>query len=147
GEVGVASSLAPKIGPLGLSLKKIREDIAKETTRDWKGLRVTVKLTVQNCQAKVTVVPNVAALVIKSLKEPKHDRKKMKNIKHTRNISSDDVIEITKVMKPRSMEKHLVGTVKDILGMRVSVRCTIDGKDPKDLQSEIDEGEVEIPED
>ncbi|CAL5203334.1 unnamed protein product [Lathyrus oleraceus] len=54
GEVGAASSLAPKIGPLGLSPKKIGEDIAKETAKDWKGLRVTVKLTVQNRQAKIT---------------------------------------------------------------------------------------------
>ncbi len=48
--MGAASSLAPKIGPLGLSPKKVGEDIAKETARDWKGLRVTVKLTVQNRQ-------------------------------------------------------------------------------------------------
>ncbi|KAF2321763.1 hypothetical protein GH714_002560 [Hevea brasiliensis] len=83
GEVGAASSLAPKIGPLGLSPKKIGEDIAKETAKDWKGLRVTVKLTVQNRQAKVTVVPSAAALVIKALKEPERDRKKTKNIKHS----------------------------------------------------------------
>ncbi|KAI4374267.1 hypothetical protein MLD38_012279 [Melastoma candidum] len=80
GEVGAASSLAPKIGPLGLSPKKIGEDIAKETAKDWKGLRVTVKLTVQNRQAKVSVVPSAAALVIKALKEPERDRKKTKNI-------------------------------------------------------------------
>ena len=40
----------------------------------------------------------------------------MKNIKHNGNISLDDVIEITKVMKPRSMVKDLSGTVKEILG-------------------------------
>ncbi|KAA8534367.1 hypothetical protein F0562_031882 [Nyssa sinensis] len=107
GEVGAASSLAPKIGPLGLSPKKIGEDIAKETAKDWKGLRVTVKLTVQNRQAKVCVVPSAAALVIKALKEPERDRKKTKNIKHTGNISLDDVIEIAKVMRPRSMAKGL----------------------------------------
>ena len=113
GEVGAASSLAPKvplaapapppgrscarrpgaptarpllpcpppaaaqIGPLGLSPKKIGEDIAKETAKDWKGLRVTVKLTVQNRQAKCSVVPSAAALVIKALKEPVRDRKKV----------------------------------------------------------------------
>ncbi|KAK9092906.1 hypothetical protein Syun_027817 [Stephania yunnanensis] len=38
GEVGAASSPAPKIGPLGLSPKKIGEDIAKETAKDRKGL-------------------------------------------------------------------------------------------------------------
>ena len=58
GEVGAASSLAPKIGPLGLSPKKIGEDIAKETAKEWRGLRVTVKLTVQNRQAKVSVIPS-----------------------------------------------------------------------------------------
>ena len=57
GEVGAASSLAPKIGPLGLSPKKIGEDIAKETAKDWKGLRVTVKLTVQNRIAKARCRP------------------------------------------------------------------------------------------
>ncbi|KAG6740096.1 hypothetical protein POTOM_057733 [Populus tomentosa] len=146
GEVGAASSLAPKIGPLGLSPKKIGEDIAKETAKDWKGLRVTVKLTVQNRQAKVTVVPSAAALVIKALKEPERDRKKTKNIKHNGNISLDDVIEIAKVMSVRSMAKDLSGTVKEILGTCVSVGCTVDGKDPKDLQQEITDGDVEISE-
>ncbi|XP_075664254.1 large ribosomal subunit protein uL11x-like [Castanea sativa] len=118
GEVGAVSSLAPKIGPLGLSPKNIREDIAKETAKDWKGLSVTVKLMVQNCQAKVSVGPSAAALVIKALKEPECNRKKTKNIKHNGNISLDDIIEMAKVMKPRSMakEKDLSGTVKEILG-------------------------------
>ncbi|XP_072957132.1 large ribosomal subunit protein uL11x-like [Typha angustifolia] len=145
GEVGAASSLAPKIGPLGLSPKKIGEDIAKETAKDWKGLRVTVKLTVQNRQAKVSVVPSAAALVIKALKEPERDRKKTKNIKHNGNISLDDVIEIARVMRPRSMAKDLAGSVKEILGTCVSVGCTVDGKDPKDLQTEISNDEVDIP--
>lgn len=77
GEVGAASALAPKIGPLGLSPKKIGEDIAKATAKDWKGLRVTCLLTVQNRQAKVSVIPSAAALVIKALKEPPRDRKKV----------------------------------------------------------------------
>ena len=77
GEIGDASSLAPKIGPLGLSPKKVGEDIAKATGKDWKGLRVTVKLVVQNRQAKVEVVPTASALVIKALKEPVRDRKKV----------------------------------------------------------------------
>ena len=34
GEVGAQSALAPKVGPLGLSPKKIGEDIAK-ATGDW----------------------------------------------------------------------------------------------------------------
>merc|ERR1719370_2734222 len=47
GEVGATSSLAPKVGPLGLSPKKNGDDIAKATA-DWKGLKATVQLNIQN---------------------------------------------------------------------------------------------------
>ena len=65
------------------------------------GIRVTVKLTIQNRAAKVDVEPNATSLVIKAvsprsiksgrartlrwkaLKEPLRDRKKTKNIKHS----------------------------------------------------------------
>ncbi len=79
GEVPGASSLAPKVGPLGMSPKKVGDDIVKATSGEWKGLRVTCKLIVQNRQAKVEVVPSAASLVIKALKEPLRDRKKVKN--------------------------------------------------------------------
>uniref|UniRef100_A0AC34FPG7 Large ribosomal subunit protein uL11 n=1 Tax=Panagrolaimus sp. ES5 TaxID=591445 RepID=A0AC34FPG7_9BILA len=78
GEVGATSALAPKVGPLGLSPKKVGDDIAK-ATQDWKGLKVTCKLTIQNRIAKIDVVPSAASLLIKELKEPPRDRKKVKN--------------------------------------------------------------------
>ena len=96
--------------------------------------RSAVKLTVHNPQAKVLVVPLTAALVIKALKESKCDWKKIKNIKHNGNISLDDVVETAKVTCPRSMAKHLSGTVKEIISMCISMDCTVDRKDPKDLQ-------------
>ncbi|KAM8936502.1 large ribosomal subunit protein uL11-like [Lycaon pictus] len=77
GEVGATSALAPKIGSLGLSPKKVSDDIAK-ATGDWKGLRITVKLTIQNRRAQIEVVPSASALIIKALKEPPRDRKKQK---------------------------------------------------------------------
>ncbi|KAF9109589.1 60S ribosomal protein L12 [Mortierella sp. AM989] len=144
GEVGASSALAPKIGPLGLAPKKVGEDIAK-ATQDWKGLRVTVQLTIQNRQAAVSVVPSASSLVIRALKEAPRDRKKEKNIKHNGNISLDDVIEIARIMRPKSLARELSGTVKEILGTAFSVGCTVDGQSPKDLGDAIDAGEVEIP--
>lgn len=49
------------------SPKKVGEDIAK-ATGDWKGLKVTVQLTIQNRQAVASVVPSASSLVIKALK-------------------------------------------------------------------------------
>lgn len=122
GEVGSASTLAPKVGPLGLSPKKVGEDIQK-ATMDWKGLKVTVKLTIQNrqvcseseilicafpvvdrlyvtlttrrmivimpggnidhviypnIQAAVSLVPSASSMIIRALKEPPRDRKKVR---------------------------------------------------------------------
>ncbi|KAI3977380.1 hypothetical protein MKX01_000293 [Papaver californicum] len=48
-------------------------------------------------------------------------------------------------MRPRSIAKEFTGSVKVILGTCVSVRCIVDGKNPKDLQDEIGDGTVEIP--
>ena len=60
------------------SPKKIGDDMAKATA-DWKGLKITVKLTVQNRKATIDVIPSAASFVIKALKERPRDRKKEKN--------------------------------------------------------------------
>ncbi|KAM5366533.1 hypothetical protein ACJZ2D_010501 [Fusarium nematophilum] len=145
GEVGASSALAPKIGPLGLSPKKVGEDIAK-ATGDWKGLRVTVKLTIQNRQAQVSVVPTASSLIIKALKEPPRDRKKEKNIKHSKSVSLDEIIEIARTMRYKSFAKELKGTVKEILGTAYSVGCQVDGKPPQAIIDAIDSGDIDIPE-
>ncbi|KAJ1618649.1 60S ribosomal protein L12-like protein [Pavlovales sp. CCMP2436] len=144
GEVGAVSSLAPKVGPLGLSPKKIGDDLAK-ATKDWKGLKVTAKLEVQNRQAKVSVVPSAAALVIKALKEPWRDRKKVKHVQHSGNITMEQVLEVARIMRPRSMSRTLEGTVLEVLGSCVSVGCTVEGDDPRELQTAIHDGQLEIP--
>ncbi|KAI4161409.1 MAG: hypothetical protein L6R39_000081 [Caloplaca ligustica] len=143
GEVGASSALAPKIGPLGLSPKKVGEDIAK-ATGDWKGLRVTVKLTIQNRQAAVSVVPSASSLVIKALKEPPRDRKKEKNIKHTKSIPLDEIISIARTMRFKSLSKDLAGTVKEVLGTAYSVGCQVDGRSPKDISDDVASGAIEI---
>merc|ERR1719223_2609383 len=124
GEVAGGSALAPKVGPLGLSAKKIGDDIAKQTMA-FKGLRVTVKLIVQNRQAQVEVVPSAGSLIIKALNEPARDRKKEKNIVHDGDISMEQLYEIARTMRPRSCAKKFEGTVLEMLGTAVSVGCTV----------------------
>ena len=108
-----------------------------------KGLRVTVKLTIQNRQAAVSVVPSASSLVIKALKEPPRDRKKEKNIKHSKSIPMDEIINIARTMRFKSLAKELSGTVKEVLGTAFSVGCQVDGRSPKDVSDDIDSGVVE----
>ena len=145
GEAPPSAVLAPRTGPLGLPAKKVSDDIIK-ATQSWKGLNVTVKLICQNRQATIEVIPTASSYVVKALKEPLRDRKKEKNIKHNGNIPLKEIIEIAREFRPRSMAITLAGTVKEILGTCLSVGCTVDGKNPKDVQAEITDGTIEIPE-
>jgi len=123
----------PKIGKLNVLTETVTQ----------KGLRVTVKLTIQNRQAAVSVVPSASSLIIKALKEPPRDRKKEKNIKHSKSVSLDEIIEIARTMRFKSLAKELKGTVKEILGTAFSVGCQVDGRSPKDISDDIESGEIE----
>mgnify|MGYP003572612059 CR=1 FL=1 len=145
GVVGSASSLAPKIGPLGLSPKKVGDDIAK-ATQEWKGLRITVKLEIKNRQASVSVEPTASAMIIRALKEPPKEKKAKGTARfHHGNVSMNDILATARVMRPKSMAKDFKGTVKEILGTAMSIGCTVDGQSPHDLQAQIDEGTLEVP--
>lgn len=144
GEIGASSVLAPKVGPLGMSPKKVGEDIQK-VSLDWKGIRITAKLTIQNRQAVAEIVPNAASLIIKELKEPLRDRKKTKNIKHSGNITRDQIIHVARSMRHKSQARSLKGTIKEVLGTAFSVGCTVDGKSARDVQADVDSGAFDCP--
>lgn len=142
GEVGASSALAPKIGPLGLSPKKVGEDIAK-ATKAFKGIKVTVQLRIQNRQAAASVVPSASSLVITALKEAPRDRKKEKNVKHSGNIPIEEIYEIARQMQHKSFGKNLASVSKEILGTAQSVGCRVNGKNPHDIIEAIDNGEID----
>lgn len=103
---------------LSQSPKKVGDDIAKYT-QAWKGIKVTVKLTVANRNATVEVVPTATSLIIKELKEPPRDRKKVKNIKHNGNLPIETIITIARTMRESGRgipSRTFAGTVKEILG-------------------------------
>merc|ERR1712094_565 len=145
GEVPPVPALAPKVGPMKLSPKSVGEDLCK-ATKEWKGMNVTCKLHVQNRKVTVEVVPSATALIIKALKEPPRDRKKVKNISHDGNISWDDVYTVARAMRARSNAKKLEGTILEVLGTCRGLGCTIDGEDAEDCTEAVQDGEHEVPE-
>ncbi|KAJ8792528.1 hypothetical protein J1605_019747 [Eschrichtius robustus] len=93
----------------------------------------------------IEVVPSASALIIKALKEPPRDRKKQKNIKHSGNITFDEIVNIARQMRHRSLARELSGTIKEILGTAQSVGCNVDGRHPHDIIDDINSGAVECP--
>ncbi|MES1915759.1 MAG: hypothetical protein MHM6MM_007661 [Cercozoa sp. M6MM] len=173
GVVAGASALAPRLGPLGLSAKKVcffcgfwlwflefllslmcvfcvcvqvGEDIAKNT-KSYLGLPVTVKLTIQNRQAQIEVVPTAALLVLKELNEPPR-AKGEKFIKHDGNLTLEQIYSIARTMREqgKSRSRTFGGSCKEILGTANSVGCTVEGVSPREIQRQITEGELDVPE-
>ncbi|KAM7335147.1 hypothetical protein ACRRTK_005624 [Alexandromys fortis] len=111
-------------------------------TGDWTGQRITVKLTIQNRQAQTEVVPSASAPSSKSSRPPR-DRKKQKNIKHSGYITFDEVVNIARQMRYRSLARELSETIKEILGTAQSVGCNVDGLVTSLMN--INNGAVECP--
>jgi large subunit ribosomal protein L12e len=97
-------------------------------------------------KATPTVIPTASALILRELKEPPRDRKKVKNIKHSGNITLDAVINIARIMRAKSMAKKLRGTILEVLGTAFSVGCTVNGQSPNAIQEQIKAGSINVPE-
>lgn len=61
-------------------------------------------------------------------------------MKHNGNITFDDIIEVARVMRPRSCAKDLSGTCKEMLGTAVSVGCTVDHEHPSAIIDKVGAG-------
>ncbi|XP_059012798.1 large ribosomal subunit protein uL11-like [Mustela lutreola] len=142
GEVCATSALAPKIVLLGLAPKKVGDDIFK-ATRNWKCLKITVKLTIQKRYAHIGMVTSAFYMIIKALKEPPRDRKMQKNIKYSGNVMFDGTVSIAQQMLHQSLAIELSGTIKGILGFAQVVGCNVDGCHPHDIIGDINSGAVE----
>ena len=58
----------------------------------------------------------------------------------------DDIIDIAKKLRAKSMAIEFSGTVKEVLGTCVSLGATVDGKSAKEVTKLIDDGEIEVHE-
>ena len=89
-----------------------------------------MKLTIQNRQAQIEVVPSACTLIMKALKEPWRVRKRQKNIKHNENITFDETVNIAWQMRHQSLARELSRTIKEIPRTAQSVGCNVDGCHP-----------------
>merc|ERR1712146_64799 len=132
GEPGPAQALGSKLGPLGLQAKKVNEDIIK-IGKEWKGIRVPMRLNCQDRAAKVEVLSTASSLIIKDMGNYQRDRKKQKLENRSGNITFQQVLNIAKLLQSegKSSAREFSGTVTQVLGTCLTVGCTVDGVQSK----------------
>ena len=143
GQATAGPPLGPALGPLGLNIMAVVNRI-NELTRDYAGMKVPVKVAVdvENKEFEVSVgTPTASALVVSELKIEKGSG--TPNAAKVGNLSIDQVVRIAKIKRSELLAQTLKGAAKEMLGTCVSMGVTVDGKDPREVQKEIDEGKHE----
>jgi large subunit ribosomal protein L12e len=146
GEPPSNAVLSTKLSAYGCNPKKAGEEIAKNT-KEYTNIRLYVKLSIQAREIKkVELLPTSSAYIIKDLKEPVRQRRKVKGSthKHTGNISFEQVKNIAKKMREKSLSREFKGTVKEVLGTCLAVGITVDGKNPKEVTADVTSGKLNV---
>ena len=145
GKASPGPTLGPAIGPLGLNVKDVVDRI-NEATKDFDGLSVPVKIIVKEDRSfEIEVgIPPTSALIKRELGIEKGSSKT--GMEFVGDLTMEQVVKIAKMKRSETLSLSLKAAVKEVLGTCVSMGITVEGKKPKDVQKEIDEGKIEIPE-
>ncbi len=140
GDMKPGPAIAQKIGPLGMNMGKIIQDI-NSATKSFKGLKVPVELDInpktKTYEVKVSSPP-VAGLLKKELNLEKAAglHKKLK----AGNIAIEQVIKLAKTKLPGMLCKDLKSAVKSVVGSCQSLGILVENKEGKEIELMINQG-------
>ena len=140
GQATAGPPLGPALGPLGVNVLAIVNKI-NEITKDYSGMKVPVKISVntENKEFEVSVgTPTASALLVSELGVTKGSG--TPNTEKIGDLSMEQMVKIAKMKGTDVLARDLKAAVKEILGTGVSMGITVEGKDPRVVQKEIDEG-------
>lgn len=143
GQATAGPPIGPALGPLGVNVVMIVNKI-NELTKDYAGMKVPVKISVdpETKEFDVTVgTPTTSALIVSELKIEKGSG--APNTQKVGNLTMEQVIRIAKIKRKELLAKTLKAAAKEVLGSSVSMGVTIEGKDPREVQKEIDAGKYD----
>jgi large subunit ribosomal protein L11 len=140
GQANAGPPLGPALGPLGVNVMMIVNKI-NELTKDYSGMKVPVKVIVDPDTKEFEVnvgTPTTSALIVSELKIEKGSG--TPSTQKVGNLSIEQVVRIAKMKRSELLAKDLKKAAKEVLGACVSMGVTADGKDPREVQKDIDQG-------
>jgi len=143
GQATAGPPLGPQLGPLGVNVLAIVNRI-NEVTKDYAGMKVPVKVIVdtETKEFEVTVgTPTTSALIVSELKVEKGSGSP--KAQKVGDLNMEQIVRIAKRKSTELLSPNLKAAVKEVLGSCVSMGVTVEGKDPRDVQKEVNEGKHE----
>jgi large subunit ribosomal protein L11 len=140
GQANAGPPLGPALGPLGVNIVAVVNKI-NEVTKDYAGMKVPVKVSVDPEEKTFEVsvgTPTASALIVAELKIEKGSG--TPNSVKAGDLTMEQLVKIAKIKGPQLLAPDTKMATKELLGTCVSMGVTVEGKDPREVQKEIDSG-------
>jgi len=140
GQASAGPPLGPALGPLGVNIMEVISAI-NEKTKDFEGMKVPVTVSVFPDTKKWEVeigIPSAAALILKEAGIQKGSG--TSGTDWVADIGIDSIVKVAKTKIETSYASSLKSVAKTIIGTCVPLGIKIEGKTPKEITAEINEG-------
>jgi len=142
GRATAGPPLGPALGPLGVNIGGIIDEINKRTAA-FSGLKVPVKVIVDKATKKFEIEvgsPATGELLKKELGVEKGRKGGPEDPKVIGNLSFEQIVKVAKMKSDGSLVRNLKNGVNEVLGTCVSLGITVDGQDARKVIAEVKEG-------
>ncbi len=144
GKASPAPPLGPALGPTGVNIGQVISQINQQTS-NYRGMKVPVTITIKpdrSFELKVGI-PTTSGLVLKEAKLSKGGHGSTEETPEEPfigNITMQQVLNIADVKRAGSIATTTKTLCKEILGTVLSAKVSCEGKDPREVQKDIDKG-------
>ena len=139
GKATAGPPLGPALGPLGINVKAVVDEINKKTA-DFNGMQVPVIVTVDD-KRNFTIevgIPPTTALVMKEAGIAKGSAEPGTQV--AGDLPLEAAVCIARMKFDGMLSYDLKSAVKEVLGTCVSVGVTVEGQKPRDVIQAINDG-------
>lgn len=143
GKASAGPPLGPALGPLGVNIMEVINTI-NDKTKNFQGMKVPVKVIVDPKTKKFEIevgTPPAASLILNELGLEKGSG--AAGTHKIGDLTIDQAIKVAKMKDQNLLGKELKQKTKEIVGTCVSMGVKVEGKSPKEIQKEIDEGQYD----
>ena len=140
GQATAGPPLGPALGPMGINITEVIKEI-NEKTKDFDGMKVPVTVSVDPDTKKWDIevgIPSAAALVLKEAGIQKGSG--TSGTDWVGDIGIDAILKVAKTKLDLSYASSIKSVAKEIIGTCLCLGIKIEGKTPKELTAEINEG-------
>ena len=143
GKASAGPPLGPALGPMRVNVGAVIAEINSKT-KEFAGMKVPIVVKVDTDTREFSIdvkTPQTSVLLIKEAGAVKGSGTAGTDL--IGDISFDQVLKVTRMKKDSMFSIDLKNSVKEVIGTCISCGITVEGKNPKEIIIEVNEGKFD----